>query len=80
MGPLSPMDSGTRRHWGPVAPPTGDRGACRPPLGRQGPPLYIKPPPPFPPRLSPKIPPKIQKKKERVRRMEAVMPCRIAHL
>ena len=33
------------------------------PLGRQGPLLYISPPPPFPPHLSPKIPPKIQKKK-----------------
>ena len=30
---------------GPVAPPAGDRGACRPPHGRPGQAAYIRPPP-----------------------------------
>ena len=72
---------------GRPTPPTGDRGACRPPLRRQGPPLYIRPPPPFPPHLSPKIPPKIQKKKRGEEKGSgetlpdsALVICRLVHL
>ena len=49
--------AGTRRQGGRSPPVTG--GPVTLPSGDRVPPLYIKPPPPFPTHLSSKIPPKI---------------------
>ena len=69
-------DRGRAGAGGRSPPPTGDRGAYRPPRGRPGapltgaaggacrPPSYINIVPPFPPHLSLKIPAKFQKKRE----------------
>ena len=49
----------------PVAPPTGDRGACCPPLGRQGPPALYKASTLIPSSFEPKNSTKNPEKKER---------------
>ena len=71
--------AGTRRQ-GAGRPLQRGQGACRPPLGRQGPPALYKASTPITSSFEPKNSTKNPEKKRGVRRREAAKPCRIAHL